>query len=274
MKTGFLITARLKSKRLPMKILKDLNGRTVIERIIDRAKAVKGVSDIVLCTSTNPQDRPLLDVALNNGIYYFTGSEDDVLDRFLSTSKLFGLDYILNITSDNPLFSIYHTGLLMNGIRKNRYDYLTIEGLPLGTACWGIRVKALEFVCKLKKIRDTEIWGHLFNQPKLFDVLTIKAEGIFQRPDVRLTLDYKEDYKMLNGLFKNITFDKVLDLKDVLKYLAHNSAKLKINSHCYQRSLDSNVRKEIDKFYMDHLKEFLKIKKDVYRDTNLKEEDL
>ena len=51
MKIGFLITARLKSSRLKFKILKHLNGISVIERIIQRAKEVKECKDIVLCTS-------------------------------------------------------------------------------------------------------------------------------------------------------------------------------------------------------------------------------
>ena len=69
MKIGFLITARLKSSRLPFKILKDLNGKTVIERIIDRAKKIQNISEIILCTSTNSQDRPLVDIAKKIGTF-------------------------------------------------------------------------------------------------------------------------------------------------------------------------------------------------------------
>ena len=63
MKIGFLITARLKSSRLKLKILKPLNGFSVIERIIQRAKKVKECSDIVLCTSKLSQDLPLMRTA-------------------------------------------------------------------------------------------------------------------------------------------------------------------------------------------------------------------
>ena len=75
MKIGFLITARLKSTRLPRKILKNLHGKTVIERIIDRAKEVVNISEIVLCTSVNPHDKLLIDVAEKNNISYFIGDE-------------------------------------------------------------------------------------------------------------------------------------------------------------------------------------------------------
>jgi len=87
-KIGFLITARLKSKRLPLRILKDLQGKMVVERIIDRTKVVKDISDVVLCVSTNPQDKPLVDIAKKNFISWFRGDEDDVLKRLLDLPEL------------------------------------------------------------------------------------------------------------------------------------------------------------------------------------------
>ena len=48
MKIGFLITARLKSSRLKLKLLKQLNSKTVIEHVITRAKKVVECEDIGL----------------------------------------------------------------------------------------------------------------------------------------------------------------------------------------------------------------------------------
>ena len=56
MRLGFLITARLKSSRLKLKLLKQLNGYSVIDRVIQRAKQVKECDEIILCTSENNQD--------------------------------------------------------------------------------------------------------------------------------------------------------------------------------------------------------------------------
>jgi spore coat polysaccharide biosynthesis protein SpsF len=73
MKIGFLITARLKSTRLPEKLLKSLDDKLIIENVIDRIKEVSSISTIVLCTSINKQDKKLVDVAIENNIYYFNG---------------------------------------------------------------------------------------------------------------------------------------------------------------------------------------------------------
>jgi len=264
MKIGFLITARLKSTRLPLKILKDLNGKTVIERIIDRAKEIKDISEIVLCTSTNPQDKPLVDIAQENNIYYFNGDEEDVLMRLFDAAKFFDLDYFLGITADNPLITIHYSNLIVDEIKRNHYDFIKLERLPFGAATYGMKVKALEVVCKKKTIVDTEIWGSLIDRPEIFDVKTIKVKGKLNRPELRFTLDYEEDYELINNIYSNVPFKKVLNLYNVIDYLDKNPKIAKINQNCVQLDLDEKVKEKIDKFYKENLEEVKRIKREVY----------
>ena len=264
MKTGFLITARLKSSRLPLKVMKDLNGKTVIERVIERAKAIKGISEVVLCTSANPQDKPLADAALRQGIYYFNGDADDVLKRLLDAAKLFGLDYFLGITADNPLITIRYSDLIVDEIAKGRYDFIKLEGLPFGAATYGMRVKALETVCKVKTIVDTEIWGCLVDRPEIFDVKVIRVRGKLNRPQLRFTLDYDKDYELINNIYCNVPFETVLDLHDAIDYLDNNPAVARINRDCIQLELAEDVREKIDRNYRENLPEIERIKDEVY----------
>jgi len=264
LKIGFLITARLKSSRLPLKIIKDLNGKTVIERIIDRAKDIQGISEIVLCTSSNPQDKPLINIAKKNNISYFLGDEDDVLQRLFDASILHDLDYFLGITADNPLFSIRYSNLIIEEIKKGEHDFIKIRGLPFGTATYGMNTKALETVCKIKTIIDTEIWGYLIDKPDIFDVITIKATGKLQRPKLRLTLDYEEDYKLLNHVYTNIPFVTTLDLEKVIDYLNDHPEVAKINEGCIQLDLGNDIKERINTNYIDNFKKIMKIKQDIY----------
>ncbi len=264
MKIGFLITARLKSERLPLKIIKDLNGKTVIERLIDRIKEIKGITEIVLCTSTNPRDTPLVDIAKENNIYYFNGNEDDVLKRLLDAAKLFDLDYFLGITADNPLITIYYSNLIVEEIKKNKYDYIKLEGLPLGVATYGMKVKALEVVCKIKSIVDTEIWGYLIDRPEIFNIRTIKVSDKLNKPELRLTVDYNEDYELIRNIYSNIPFKKVLNLYNVIDYLDKNPEITKINQNCVQLDLDEKIKEDIDKHYKKNLEKIRKIKGEIY----------
>ncbi|MFT9495201.1 cytidylyltransferase domain-containing protein [Anaerosolibacter sp.] len=264
MRIGFLITARLKSTRLPYKILKDLNGRTVIERIIDRAKEIKGISEIILCTSTHSQDKPLVDIARKNDIHFYCGSEEDVLQRLLDASKSFGLDYFLGITADNPLFSIDASNIIVNEIDTNEYDYIKVFGLPLGCATYGMRVKALETICKIKNRIDTEIWGPLIDRPDIFNIKTIEIPEESRKSDLRLTLDYQEDYELIRHLYEVLEYDKVIHLKDVLGYLEKNLEVGNINRHCEQMKLGDNDIDKIERYYRENRKRIMEMKDEIY----------
>lgn len=264
MKIGFLITARMKSSRLPFKVTKDLNGKTVIERIIDRIKEIRGISQIILCTSTNPQDRLLVDIAKENNIYYFNGSEEDVLQRLLDAAKFFDLDYFLGITADNPLITIHYSNLIVDEIKKNKYDYIKIEGLPLGSATYGVKVKALEVVCRVKNLVNTEIWGYLIDRPEIFNIHVIRVRDKLNKPDLRFTMDYEEDYELINNIYSNVPFKRALNLYDVIDYLERNPSVASINSGCVQLDLDEAVKDMIDRNYEKNWEEIKSIKSEIY----------
>ncbi|MGA1823491.1 MAG: cytidylyltransferase domain-containing protein [bacterium] len=264
MKIGFLITARLKSSRLPLKIIKDLHGKSVIERLIDRIKQIKDISEIVLCTSVNSQDKPLVDIARDNGIYYFNGDEDDVLKRLFNAAQFFNMDYFLGITADNPLITIYYSDVIVDTIKTGHHDFIYLEGLPLGAATYGMKTKALETVCKIKTIVNTEIWGTLINRPNVFDVAKINVTGKLKRPELRFTLDYEEDYALIDTIYSHVPFEKVLNLYNVIDYLDKYPEIAKINQQCVQRDLDEEIKEEIDRNYKDNLEEILRIKKEIY----------
>src|SRR3989338_6321440 len=92
MKTAIFLSVRNKAKRLPDKHLLKIKGRTTIEHLIDRIKLAKLADIIVLCTSANPDDNSLVEIAKKNNISYFQGSENDKLDRYLKAATKFGID--------------------------------------------------------------------------------------------------------------------------------------------------------------------------------------
>lgn len=265
MKIGFLITARLKSSRLPLKVIMDLNGKTVIERLIDRIKEIQGISEIVLCTSTHPQDKVLVDIAKKNDIYYFCGDEVDVLKRLYDAGRFFGIDYFLGITADNPLISIYYSNLIVDEVQKGHYDFVQVDGLPLGSATYGMKIQALETICEIKQVVDTEIWGYLIRRPEVFSIKTISAKGKLCHPELRFTLDYPEDYEVMRAIHTNVPFTNVLNLADVIDYLDMHPGIVDINKNCIQLDIEDDVKKSIDEYYSNNLQEILDIKERVYR---------
>lgn len=264
MKIGFLITARLKSTRLPQKLLLDLNGKTIVERVIERCKKVADISEIILCTSTNPQDKPLAEIALNNKIFYYLGSEQDVLKRLSEAANFFNLDYIINITGENPLFSIYHANLVVNQVKKGKNDFVYIDGLPIGCAVYGIRKEALMTVCEVKKEVDTEIWGPLINRPEIFNVEKIEVSEDLRNPDLRITTDYLEDYFFLQSIFSHFEKKYIPDFMEVHQLLNQKPELKNINANRKQAYLDPKILEKIDEYFIENKEAILKVKSKHY----------
>ena len=102
-RTVAIIQARLGSTRLPGKVLRDIAGKTMIQRVVERVQQANTLDEIVIATTNEPADQELVDFCESQSWNVFTGSEHDVLDRYVKTAKEYSADRIVRITSDCPL---------------------------------------------------------------------------------------------------------------------------------------------------------------------------
>lgn len=246
MKIGFFITARLKSSRLEYKILLDLCGKTVLDRVIERCKKVNNIDGVVVCTSGNPQDSILYEYALKHRVRFFIGSEDDVLDRLLSAALYYGYDAFISITADNPLFSIYISDLIADWYRREEFDFIYTKGLPIGCGPYMLNTKALQIVNRIKKESNTEIWGPFINRPDFFRVGELVVANSPFKEEKRLTCDYPEDYELFRTLYGCFPEDATPDIHDVFQILREDPELWKINAKHTQAGLDANILAEIN----------------------------
>jgi len=263
MKIGFFITARLKSSRLKQKILLDLNGKTVIERVIERCKATTGIDGVVLCTSTNPQDSILYDYALKEKIQFYAGSEDDVLQRLLDAAKYYHYDAFVSITADNPLFSVYTSQLLIDQFKKEPFDFGFTIGLPIGMATSMIETKALDVAVHMKKQSDTEIWGPFVNRSDFFSIYTLEVKNSYLKSDKRLTLDYTEDYELIQRIYNFFKPDKIISTKEIALVFSNQVSLWDINKNKEQLSIEKDVLDKIINNFNKSKKDGLKHAKSI-----------
>lgn len=249
MKTGFLITARMKSTRLPKKLTMKIHNREIIAWLIDRLKQCQRLNEIVITTSSNPQDKILCQIAKRENIKCFEGSEDDVLERLYMAAKKYELDYIINITGDCPLVSFDFIDQILATYEKSNADLITTFKLPHGFYIYGIKISALEKVLEIKNEVDTEIWGAYFTETGLFDVIDLDIPPDLQRKNYRLTLDYPEDYDFFKAVFSGLgkeTYKK--STKEIIEFLDTHPEIVQINSHCeelYQKRYDQQRKLEL-----------------------------
>lgn len=236
MKTAIFISVRTKSSRLPKKALLEVKGKAVVEHLIDRLKQAKLADIIVLCTSTNPNDAVLADLAKKNGIECFRGSENDVLDRYLKAANAFNVDLIVVALGDAVFISWEYIDKMFKLLKNTDVDFITCPGLPIGTFPYGIKVEALKKVCQIKDADDTEVWGGYFLRPGMFNTKELEVEEKeLNHPEVRLVIDYPQDFELVKEIFNRLyKKGEVFSLKEIMDLLKKEPVLLDINKKCQE----------------------------------------
>lgn len=238
MKTAIFLSIREKATRLPKKVLLKIRGRTVTEHLIDRLKLAKLPDMIIMCTSTHPDDDVLVDIAKSNGINFFRGSEDDKLDRYLKASINYKLDFMVIVDGDDIFCDPECIDNIIRKYFETNADYIVYENLPVGVTGHGVKLEALKKVVELKDEMDTEVWGGYFTETGLFTVLKLKAPKELDYPEIRMTLDYPEDFNFFKKIFEELyKINKIFTLREILELLEKNPQIIELNKCVHEKYL-------------------------------------
>ena len=118
-----IIQARMGSTRFPGKILKPIQSKPMLWHIVDRLRHVSDIDEVIIATSTLPVNDQVFEMAKNNGILCFRGSEEDVLSRFFGAAKITGASHLIRITGDCPLVDPPTIEKLINLYFGGNYDF-------------------------------------------------------------------------------------------------------------------------------------------------------
>ena len=89
MKVITIIQARMASSRLPGKVLMKIEGKFILQHIIEFTKHSELTDKIVVATTTCSEDDGIIELCKNLKVDYFRGSKKDVLERFLNAQNTF-----------------------------------------------------------------------------------------------------------------------------------------------------------------------------------------
>ena len=225
------ITVRMKSTRLPKKVLLKIKGKCFIDHMIDRLKLSKKASDIVLCTSDLKDDDILIDIAKENGIQFYRGHPDDVMLRIYNGAKKYNADVILSTTGDNAFTDPLFMDKMVEYFEENNADFVFCEDLPIGIQTYVIRMTVLKDAIERKDTIDTEIWGRYLNRPELYRVFKYNVDNpLYNHPEWRLTLDYPEDFELFKRIFDELyKEEKIFSFKDIMILLNNKPEIREIN---------------------------------------------
>jgi glutamate-1-semialdehyde 2,1-aminomutase/spore coat polysaccharide biosynthesis protein SpsF len=123
MKKIAIIQARMGSTRFPGKVLADLNGKTLLQHVVERAQKIPTIDDVIVATSTLELDNAIQDWCLNYKVNCFRGDEADVLKRFYETAEANKADIVVRITADCPLLDPNLAGQILHLVAHCGADY-------------------------------------------------------------------------------------------------------------------------------------------------------
>lgn len=236
---GIIIQARMGSTRLPGKVLLSLGKSTLLGELINRLNYIKNKVNIVVATTKNCEDNVIVDYCEKLGVKCYRGSELDVLDRYYRCAKFYGFSRIVRVTADNPLTCISETERLIDFHIKGGFDVSSNRGLPIGTGVGIVNLDALEAAHRfgIKPYHREHVTLYFYDKENIkdFNIGYLNAKGDLFRPDLRLTVDTKEDYELMRIIYNRCLSDDYIRLDSVIDFLDKNPELLNINKNIKQR---------------------------------------
>jgi len=170
-------------------------------------------------------------LAKEMNIDVFRGSEMDVLERFKNAALEFGVENIINIDGDDIFCEFKFIKLTITELKKTDVDFVSWKNLPLGTTPIGIKVSALIKICEQKATQNTETgWGKFFTDTGLCKVKYLTSDDVeLIDPEIRLTLDYPEDFELFKHIIRNVK--EPYALRDIIKFLHKRKDIQKLNEN-------------------------------------------
>jgi spore coat polysaccharide biosynthesis protein SpsF len=240
-----VVSARMASSRCPGKALAPLAGRPLIEVLLDRMAAVRGVDGVVLATSVRAENDPLVEVARGAGFEVFRGEEEDVLRRHLDCARARGADHVVRVTGDNPLTDVETIESLVTRHRREDADYTYVPGdaLLMGILAEVISRSALERSWQRGEARHRSELMTLYikEHPQEFAIAAAELPPGLYRPEYRLTVDEPEDVRLMQEIFARLAAPgRRVTTREAIALLDREPALARINAHLRHKA--ANLR--------------------------------
>ena len=209
-KVVFITQARTGSTRLPGKVMKIVEGQTVLYWFLKRALRCKTVDLVCVATTDNPADDALAAHVKKEfpDVHITRGSEHDVLSRYHKAAKETKADIIIRVTSDCPFLDWDLVDRCVSALIETKADAVRTlnEEFPIGIGAEVFTGQTLEIAhAKATTPEEREHVGpYIFKTHKSeFAIEWLKNEGP-QWPECRLTLDYPEDFELVKELYSTV----------------------------------------------------------------------
>lgn len=207
MKIGAIILCRYNSSRLPGKILMNLGGITILELIHQRISKVKTINEVIVATSDEISDDPIVQLCESKGFRCYRGDLNNVSKRFLDTAEYLNLDYAIRINGDNVLVDIPTLEDMVNIALPNKYTFISNvknRTYPKGMSIEIVDVKKYAGLLKIYNTREYQEHVTLFYYEHEIEGCYFKYNTEYpELKGIQLALDTNEDFNFIQAIWDN-----------------------------------------------------------------------
>lgn len=251
MKVIAVSQARTGSTRLPNKILKQVNGKTLLSLHIERILRSKKIDQLIIATTVNKSDDAVIELCDTMKVRSFRGDENNVLDRFYKCLKDSNAEWIVRLTSDCPLIDTTIIDSIIDKAIEQNVDYCSNtlrptfpDGMDVEVFKFSALEKAWKEATKNSDKEHVTPYIHqnsTFNNKKLFT--SYSYENSKDLSHVRLTVDEAKDLLVINALVEELGDDK--GWETYANYYLQNKKIMDLNNSIernegFKRSLDKD----------------------------------
>ena len=218
----------------------DLEGQTVLARVVHRSRRAALVDQVVVATSMSAKDEAVVSECIRLGVEHFRGSETDVLDRYYHCARTFSADNVVRITADCPVIDPALVDLTIRTFWGGTFDYASNALIPSYPRGLDVEVFTMEALTRAwreasQAYEREHVTPYLCEHPELFRLVSVDEEC--GHSNFRWTLDTVEDLELLRAIYSRLSDCDDFCWKDVLEIMEREPQLTSINAHVVQKAV-------------------------------------
>jgi spore coat polysaccharide biosynthesis protein SpsF len=235
-----IIQARVGSTRLPGKVLKDLEGESVLARVVNRLRRSRLISELLVATTDRAEDDAVVNECRNLSVSVSRGDQDDVLDRYFRAAQLAKAEVVVRITSDCPLIDPEITDKTIAAFLEAAPDYASnalVHSYPRGldTEVMSTAALGLAWQQARKPYEREHVTPYIYEHPAEFKLLPVTEDADYSGH--RWTVDTPEDLEFVRAIYIRLKNNPKFGWRDVLDLLEREPGLLELNRSVPQKAL-------------------------------------
>lgn len=242
MRTAITIEARMRSSRLPGKVLAPILGEPALHRMVERLRRVRLADAIVVATTNHPADDGIARLAEALGVSCFRGSEEDVMGRVLGAAGSLGAELIVETTADCPLIDPGVIDQVIQTFHSNEVDYCANVLAPTYPRGMDVQVFPTAILAdaagRTAEPADREhVSLYIYEHPERYRLLNVASGLPEAAARYRLTVDTPEDLSLVRAVYERLYPAKpAFDLIDIIALLDAEPVLAESNRHVRQKA--------------------------------------